>query len=221
MNEIIIEECTKEKLEKGCILSAIAHAIAVAKYPEISYEYSWDGINYNIQNGEGTRGTITFAKDKCVAAFRNENSERMDENISYLEYFESAPTNVLKLAESETLQYLLENVNGNPQPVITTAFWGDKVIKSVDKVDIFLENGGDIISAEFMEMKKAIEWWKSEYDFSEEEQKMLLDVYERKISNHEKTIHLTKDEINLIKKYSDEGYKESYASFQELNIMAE
>ena len=50
---------------------------------------------------------------------------------------------------------------------------------------------------------------------------MLLDVYERKISNHEKTIHLTKDEINLIKKYSDEGYKESYASFQELNIRAE
>ena len=213
-----MNEKSKEELEKGCILATIAHAIDVAKYPEISYERSWDGINYNIQNNEGTRGTITFEKDICVAAFRNENSERLNKNISYLHYFKKAPMSILKLAKNETLQYLLENVNGHLQPVITTAFWQDKIIRSVDQIDDFLKNGGDIISVEFMEIEKAIEWWVLEYEFSKEEKEMLLAVYQRKINNHGKTIHLTKEESNLIKKYSAEGYKESCLSFQELNI---
>ena len=213
-----MNEKSKEELEKGCILATIAHAIAVAKYPEISYERSWDGINYNIQNNEGTRGTITFEKDICVAAFRNENSERLNKNISYLHYYKKAPMSILKLAKNETLQYLLENVNGHLQPVITTAFWQDKIIRSVDQIDDFLKNGGDIISVEFMEIEKAIEWWVLEYEFSKEEKEMLLAVYQRKINNHGKTIHLTKEESNLIKKYSAEGYKESCLSFQELNI---
>ena len=55
--------------------------------------------------------------------FRNENSERLNENISYLQYFKNAPMSILKLAKNETLQYLLENVNGHLQPVITTIFW--------------------------------------------------------------------------------------------------
>ena len=74
MSKVIEREWSYEKIKNGCILSGIAHAIAVAKFPEISYEHSWDGINYNIQNSEGIRGTITFGKKLCVAAFRNETT---------------------------------------------------------------------------------------------------------------------------------------------------
>lgn len=126
-------------------------------------------MNYSIQNSEGIRGTITFAKDNCVAVFRNENSERLDKNISYLEYFKNAPVDVLRLAETEVLQYLLENVNENSQPVITTAFWGNEVIKSDDKLDDFLENGGDIILVEFMKIEEAVKQWSLEYEFLEKE----------------------------------------------------
>jgi hypothetical protein len=45
---IINNQLNKNNIWNGCILASIAHAIMVAQYPELSYEHSWDGENYNI-----------------------------------------------------------------------------------------------------------------------------------------------------------------------------
>lgn len=66
-----------DELKDGCILASLAHAIMVAKYPFLANEHSWDGANYSVQDSEGQRGTITFLNGICVAAFRNDNSERI------------------------------------------------------------------------------------------------------------------------------------------------
>ncbi|MGG4154302.1 hypothetical protein [Peribacillus muralis] len=52
--------CNYQNLWNGCILASIAHAIMVTEYPDFFYEHSWDDNNYNVQDGQGTRGTISF-----------------------------------------------------------------------------------------------------------------------------------------------------------------
>lgn len=44
----------------------------VVHYPDLSSEHSWDGMNYNVQDSSGGRGTITFDGSYCVGAFRVE-----------------------------------------------------------------------------------------------------------------------------------------------------
>lgn len=67
-------QVTKNDIYIGCLIASISHAIMTNVYPELSYEQSWDGANYSIQNSSGMRGTITFENDFCVGAIRNEMS---------------------------------------------------------------------------------------------------------------------------------------------------
>lgn len=130
----------KEQLWKGSMLVSIAHAIMVSHYPDRSNENSWDGINYNIQNSAGTRGTITFHEEFCVGDFRNNYSNRVDlveSGDNAKEYFIGAPKKVIDTAKEETLQYLLDGDEDNIYPVITTAFGGDE--KGLFTIDSLFE----------------------------------------------------------------------------------
>lgn len=106
---MITKGWNKHDLWKGCILSSIAHAIMVAHYPELSYEHSWDRMNYSVIDGTGGRATITFSEKHCVAAFRNDNVTRSDVTAA-IDFFEGAPDEVLELARNEILEYLLEEL---------------------------------------------------------------------------------------------------------------
>ena len=122
-NKQFILKWTINQLWNGCILASIAHAIMVAHYPELSYEQSWDGYNYNIQDSAGIKGTITFTNNICVAAFRNDNSIRASINIkNAINYFNFAPDSIINIALSETLEYLLDNVNGQVCPLVQLLF---------------------------------------------------------------------------------------------------
>ena len=117
----------RQALWEGCMLASIAHAIMTAHYPEFENEQSWDGINYSVQDSGGTRGTITFHPQYIAAAFRNERSSRLSAKEGFKEaasYFEGAGGAILRLAEEEALQYLLDDVNGKTLRLITAAFWG-------------------------------------------------------------------------------------------------
>lgn len=116
---------TSKQLLRGCIRSAIAHAIMVNCYPELSYEQSWDGNNFSVQDGGGRRGTITFLDDCCVGAVRNEIGKQImgfDAIDKYMRFF---PDVIQTTAKTETLQYLLVNRNGAAIPSITSLFWCD------------------------------------------------------------------------------------------------
>lgn len=207
----------REKLWEGCILASIAHAIMVAHYPELSNEQSWDDINYNVQDSSGARGTITFHPNYLVGAFRNEFSKR--EYIDVLEHFNSSPEELNLLAVNETLQYLLDEIDGDTVPVITTAFWGgDDGTYSNDNFEDFIENGGFLIESQAKDIETAINEWKEYYEMSESQINLLHSIFERKISNPTGEIILTESEIKMIESDDEEGLNESRISFEELGI---
>lgn len=111
---------TSKQLLRGCIRSSVAHAIMVNRYPELSYEQSWDGNNYSAQDGCGRRGTITFLNDCCVGAVRNDMGQQIlgfDEIDKYMCDF---PDVIQTAAKTEALQYLLVKAG---IPSVTSLFW--------------------------------------------------------------------------------------------------
>lgn len=173
---------TMDQMWRGCVLGGIAHAIAVSYSPMISNEQSWDGINYNVQDSAGQRGTVTFGKSYCVAAFRNENSIRVNKFLEAETYFRNAPKEVLQMAYDETLQYLLEEVQDTVQPVITAAFWGKDVIYTNDTYEILIENGANLLNYQLMDEQIALDVWRKEYGMTDKQKKLMEDIYAKKIS---------------------------------------
>jgi hypothetical protein len=210
-----------DQLWNGCVLASIAHAIMVAHFPLISNEHSWDGLNYNICDNAGTRGTVSFSNNCCTAAFRNDNSSRfnLENNRQAIAYFQNAPPNIIELAKTETLQYLLLNVGGQVLPVITTAFWGKKnELFTVDSYNDFLQYGGKLLRIQTLDSKKAISTWKKYYGMTRQQVDLMESIYVRKIEDPLIPIFLTQEEIEMIGTREPYGLEESITSFQEMGI---
>ena len=212
----------KERLWKGCMLASIAHAIMVAYYPEVSNEHSWDGMNYSIQDSAGARGTITFSQDYFVAVFRDDNSERLSKKNSmreYKHYFDGAPSEIIELAKQEALQYLLQKVDGNIVPLITTAIWGNETeTLSNDTFKDMQNNGGFLIQRQTLDIEEAFDSWKEYYDMTEPQYNLLRDIYKRKVEQPNQFLILSTEQINLIGTDDEEGLEESKTSFNEIGI---
>lgn len=116
---------TMEQFLEGSLVSSISHAIMTNLYPELSYEQSWDGCNFSMNNGNGIRGTVTFLNNRCIGAIRNERSTVFCGHEAILELIHKFPRDLIEVAKSETLQYLLEGSDCGIQPGITSAFWCD------------------------------------------------------------------------------------------------
>ena len=212
---------TIDQLWSGCILKSIAHAIMIVHHPLLAYENSWDNINYCIQDGEGMRGTVTFYNNYCIGAFRNEKCDRFNLNkiMSAYKFFESTSNEIIQLAQKETLQYLLLDINGDTVPVITTAFWGkDKELFSADSFYDFLEYGGELLETQVMDFDSAIDDLIDYYEMEPKQVQLLLQIYTRKMENPNSTIILSKKEIDMIGTDDLEGLEESLISFKEMNI---
>jgi len=189
----------KEQLWKGCILKSIANAIFVAYAPDFSHESSWDGCNYNMQDSQGRRGTITFHPDYTIVCLQDVNSERIDEWIDAVNYFEGAPSEVIDIAKEEALQYVLEEVEGETVPFITAAFWIEESgAYSIDSFEEMEEHGGFLLEIPLLDLQSAIERLEEEYELTEEQIELLQLVYERKIKNPNGEIMLSKEEIAMI-----------------------
>lgn len=136
-----------------------------------------------------------------------------------MDYFIGAPKEVKQLADKETLQYLLDEINGDTVPVITTAFWeGDGWTYSIDSFEDFIENGGFLIEIQTKDIETAMNIWKEYYDISGSQIKLLHFIFERKISNPSGEIILMDSEIKMIQSEDEEGLNESRISFGELGI---
>lgn len=216
---VLNSQLNKLQLWSGCLLASIAHAIMVAHYPEFSYEHSWDGDNYSVVDDSGARGTITFKENYCVGAFRSEQDTRPDMPTA-LDFFAGAPREVLELAKTETLEYLLDQrEDGTISPSITTAFWGDHdTMTSVDHIVGLVQYGGYLLDRQLMEPEIAIESWRDYYDMTAEQVNLLKSIYERKISSPHGSIVLSRRELEVIGAESPEGWRESRTSFEEIGI---
>lgn len=209
----------REQLWKGCVLNSIAHAINVGHCPDFSHESSWDGFNYSMQDTQGGRGTITFHPNYTIVCLQDVNSERIDEWIDAENYFEGAPSEVIHIAKEETLQYILEEVEGETVPFITTAFWiEDSGAYSIDSFEEMEEHGGFLLEIPLLDLQSAIERLEEEYELTEEQIELLQLVYERKIKNPNEEIMLSKEEVAMIGTDDSEGLEVSKDSFEEMNI---
>ncbi|UHA74904.1 hypothetical protein [Paenibacillus sp. 481] len=221
-NKVYKLEWGKEELWKGCILASLAHAIMVAHYPDLSNEHSWDGLNYSVQDSSGVRGTVTFSSDYVVAAFRNDHSEILDQpngNHAAIKYFEGAPIEVIEIAESETLEYLLEDAQGSAIPLITSSFWGKGGnCYSINSKESLFEQGAHLLEFQLMNFEEALESWKEYYEMSPEQSSLLVSLYNRKITHPLDVIVLSEKEIQLIGTDDEEGLEESQVSFEELGV---
>jgi len=212
----------KEGLWNGCILKSIADAIFVAHAPDFAHESSWDGINYSMQDSQGGQGTITFHPKYTIVCLQDVNSERIDDWIDAANYFEGAPLEVIEIAKEEALQYVLEEVEGETVPFITTAFWiEDSGAYSIDSFEEMEEHGGFLLEIPLLDTGSAIERLEEEYELTEEQIELLQLVYERKIKNPNEEIKLSKEEAAMIGTDDSEGLEVSKASFEEMNIIWE
>ena len=207
-----------EQLWKGCILASLAHAIMVATYPFITNEQSWDGMNYNVQDSCGKRGTVSFRDGYCVAVFRDDNSRRVIRDVSAESYLLGAPREIIELANNEAFQYVLDSVDGKIVPLITSAFWGRECMFSNDALENVLANGGELLENQMIPINEAIDLWKDFYDMNDRHIELLKSLYERKVNRANETIILSKDEISILDVDEEDGLDESGISFEEMGI---
>ncbi|WP_211654121.1 hypothetical protein [Planococcus alpniumensis] len=206
-----------KELWEGAILASIAHAIFVADAPELAHENSWDGFNYNFNDSQGIRGTITFHPDFFVAAFRND--EVLADSLNFEDYFHQAPKKVLQLAEEEALQYLLDDVRGKTLPSITTIIWGEKEQTfSSHRFDEMLENGGKILAIQSMNVTESLKACEEEFEFTQEQLMLLKKLYHLKIAQPNEKITLNQSDIEAIGSKNEEGINESKILFAEIGI---
>ena len=209
-------ELNPKKLYEACILSSLTHAVAVGMYPELNYEHSWDKINYSMNDSEGCRATITFHKNRIIAVFQDSSCVHTD--VDALDFFEGAPKEIIELAKNETLQYVLENVDGIVKPVISSAFWGDwNELYSIIPFDEIFEKGAHIVETQLLTFDEAMDEWSDYYELDEDQIEFIKLLHEQKIKENKDNITLSNDDIKYL--YGD--VEECLISLREMNIIVE
>ena len=201
-------------LYRGCMHAALAHAIAVGIYPEMDYEHSWDGMNYNMNNGQGCRATITFHSQYIVGVFQDVSAYcgYKDARI----FFEGASNDIIDVANAEALQYVLDDVQGETKPLITAAFWGSwKQLFSNQTISELFDLGGDIIEKQLLDYPEASDYWKEYYELNEKQIYLIDVLFQKRMKDKESTIVLEEKEKEILVG----NLQECKISLQELNFV--
>lgn len=211
---------TRTEMFRGCLIASISHAIMTNIYPDLSYEQSWDGVNYSIQNTAGLRGTITFDMDYCVGAIRNERSDLIFDNKFIQRITRKFPLEIIDKAYEETLQYLLVEREGIAVPCVTSMFWADAstIHYQEENVDN-LKNDLILFSKILLPEDAAISEWKAYYDMDSSAISLLRHLYHKKIKCFAAKIELNREQKSLIP--GDVINRECIEALKELNIYCE
>lgn len=205
-------------LYEGCYLASISCAVMSAKFSELSFEHYWDGNNYSVQDGFGSRGIVTFQNNFCVCAFRADNSERLNNSYPYTHYFENCPDRIFQLAEEEALQYLLDENNGVILPVITACFWSNgNTLESNDSWHDIFSNGGDILIPQLSAFEIGLEHWKNYYEMDLEELNLVVRLFKERVSKPNQDIRL-EGAIEILSRYGPEGLNEAKQLLESMRI---
>ncbi|AFS69454.1 hypothetical protein [Exiguobacterium antarcticum] len=216
-DQVLYSGWKRQVIWEGCILASIAHAIFVANNPDFAYEHSWDGNNYSTNDGQGSRGTVTFGQDFFVGGFRNE--EFSVETTEAKELLSQAPQRVQKIAEQDTFQYLLDEVDGAALPIVTTVLWGnDNQVFSSHPYDDMIEQGAHLLEIQASEYENGVDYWEEYYELREQQLTLLKKLYHLKLANPARTITLSVEDIQALDAIDIEGMKESKISFSEMGF---
>lgn len=211
-----IYNVSKSQVYSSCMLSAISHAIMTNKYPDLSYEQSWDDCNY-LMNNEKHRITVSFTNDYCVGAVRDYTCNGYAiKNIDGISVDE-IPLRVKQILTKETLQYLLENKNGIKIPVVSSIFW----CNAEKLFFLSLDNNSNESDFNFilfcaMKLDKCLKYWTSYYEMNNDEVALILSLYEKR--KQELYLPVFLDKKQIIDCTGKEIDEECIISLEELNI---
>jgi hypothetical protein len=212
----------------GSLLGSIAHALFICHYPDFAHAQSWDGMNYNVQDSAGSHGTVAFSGDRFVGVFFYEQSSRNPfRDPSYIDvdrYFFGIPDDLRELAYRKALRYNLEEYNGAPTPVITTAFWGDgvgeRLVACEDWASVFL-HGACLIQHQLLKPDLALAEWATEYELEPKEMDLVMTLFQRRVASSSLPIPLLESELQLLESFSPtkEGIQASLESLAEIGFV--
>lgn len=205
---------TRYQLWSGAILNTIAHAVWIFADPLLSYEKSWDGSNYCVQNSMGARGTVTFSDENVIGVFFDENSPRnplrSGAEYNLLTFFRGANPELVALAQNEALQYILSEYNGTLTPIITSAFWNEgEFLTAAEPWSEVIFHGAHLIRADTLDTTSAIAELQSAYDFSSSQINFVQSLFDRKMKAPHSNILVDSKEFEILKENGDEGITES------------
>ncbi len=94
-----------------------------------------------------------------------------------MNFFKDAPEAIVELAKSETLQYVLENIDGEIKPYITAAFWGtwDELYSMLEDGEI-IKNGAHILAVQLMETQEALRACDDYYGLTDGQMDLILSL---------------------------------------------
>lgn len=203
---------------KGSLIASIAHAIMTNVYPDLSYEHSWDGINYSIQNSAGLRGTITFKADFCVGAIRYDAYDCTVDATDTSKYLKCFPERIIRTAYEETLQYLLLEKHGRIIPCVTSVFWADSTSIHYEQMhEDALKRDMVLFDKILLPEAQAVQSQKEYYCMDSKSINLLSELYQIKTESFFKTITLTEKQKKCIPGHFINN--ECIESLKELNIV--
>jgi hypothetical protein len=220
----------KQSLWPGLLLGSIAHAVFVARYPFLAHEQSWDGSVFNIQDSEGSRGTIAFGtfRDQFVAVFfledSNRNPLRADSHtpVDTSARLFGIPVQ-LKALSDLALEYVLQDIDGTSVPVITAAFWsnpdGSMITANEPWPEVF-EHGAILIRKQLLPLSEGMSQWANEFELSSSEIVLVENLFERRVSSTIDAIRLNKDEVQQLREIAEDetGFQASIESLAEIGF---
>jgi hypothetical protein len=215
----------KQRLWEGAVLGSIVHAIMTARYPELSHEQSWDGMNYNIQDSMGSKGTVSFSEERLVGAFFDAHSNRnpfhTGGSYDLNHALQKLPPEHRRLAEAEALQYLLQEYNGEATPIVTAVFWSAGVrLTAAEPWQQVYEHGAHLIRIQLLETSVALQEWQRTYSMSPRQLELATTLFKAKRQSFKTPITLDADALGIIQADAagPEGIDASRESFAELGI---
>jgi len=203
-----------------CILLSIINAVMTLENPDYSSLHSWDGSNYSTNDWNSTRATVTFYQNGCVAACRDEASERLTIYKEANSYLKEAPEHICTLANNEAFQYLLENVDNKAVPLITSAFWIlDDSLYSIDTQSDMMKNGMHILIDQLLgDTDAIIEKSIENYEMSSAQIEFAKYLFDLKMKSADRQIQIRlKDFPNVFSQ--SQNYDDGIESLKEIGII--
>lgn len=213
----------KSSLWPGSLLATLAHAVSNARSPLFSYEQSWKGRFYNLQDTMGARGCVAFGKDtNCfVAVFSLLSSQRYSHREK--EPLSGLPEQLKDLSK-EALQYMLEEVHGAAAPVLTSAFWSDpnsdRIAANEPWSDV-LKHGACLISRQLLPAETALEQWAIECGFTAKQRSLAESIFKRRMAEPAGSMELSPSEIHKARNVAltEEGLQACRETLAEIAII--
>lgn len=189
---------TKDKLFQGCIVSSIAHAVWSRKYSFAKYWHYWELNNCYFNDIEGNLATVSFLDNGVIGVifrkdlFDEESFENYKRTLNRM--INKLPTYLRKIAEKETIQYFIQDFQGQEIPLISDIFWNsdDVLVSSSTKAqweNIWLK----LLKKQLLEYDQELLSCQSDYNLDENEMSLISYFSKKKLEEPYNTIKLYLD----------------------------